>query len=125
MDLTHNQRLVYECLQASQHALSAYDILDSLRAAGVKAPAQIYRALNKLIELELVHRIESLNAFVACEHADNNCDSILAVCDNCGIVSELEFPHFAQQLRKFGDRSGFSVQETVIELKGYCADCEH
>lgn len=64
--LTKNQALVMGALTHSDGPLSAYTILDKLRDQGFRAPLQVYRALDKLLEYGLVHRLESLNAFVAC-----------------------------------------------------------
>ena len=66
--LTKNQSLVFETLQRADQPISAYTILDRLRDHGFRAPLQVYRALDKLVEAGLVHRLESLNAFVACAH---------------------------------------------------------
>ncbi len=64
--LTRNQQLVLDRLAASPAALTAYDLLDQLRPAGLRAPVQVYRALETLGQRGLIHRIESLNAYVAC-----------------------------------------------------------
>ena len=71
--LTRNQGLVFDVLTHSEGPLSAYSILDKLRDSGFRAPLQVYRALDKLLEFGLVHRLESLNAFVACAHPDESC----------------------------------------------------
>ncbi|HSM41507.1 MAG TPA: transcriptional repressor, partial [Afifellaceae bacterium] len=62
--------MVFDTLLAADGPLSAYDILDRLRDKGFRAPLQVYRALDKLLALGLVHRLESLNAFIACAHPD-------------------------------------------------------
>lgn len=67
--LTRNQSLVLSVLEASGQPLSAYGILDRLREHGLKAPLQVYRALDKLLEIGRVHRLESMNAFVVCCHS--------------------------------------------------------
>ena len=63
--MTPNETLVYNLLRQTDTPLSAYSILDALRDQGVRAPLQVYRALNKLIERGAVHRIESVNGFGA------------------------------------------------------------
>jgi len=68
--LTRNQTLVQSTLLESESPMSAYQILDSLKAHGLNAPLQVYRALDKLVHLGLVHRLESINAFVACQQHD-------------------------------------------------------
>ncbi len=59
-DLTRNQSLVLDTLSQSGGPLSAYTILDQLRDHGFRAPLQVYRALDKLVEFGMVHRLESL-----------------------------------------------------------------
>ena len=67
-ELTKNQSAVFSALRGAGKPLGAYEILDQVRDQGFRAPLQVYRALQKLMELRLVHRIESRNAFVACDH---------------------------------------------------------
>ena len=67
LKLTRNQQLVYDALTGAKTPLSAYTLLDQLRDAGFRAPLQVYRALEKLIEIGQVHRLESINSFVACQ----------------------------------------------------------
>ncbi len=77
-DLTRNQSLVFNALDGASGPLSAYDILDKLRADGFRAPLQVYRALDKLVEYGMVHRLESLNAFVACATAVSTAFSVIS-----------------------------------------------
>ena len=65
-DLTKNQKIVLNLLQSSGEPLKAYSILDSLKKEGLKSPLQIYRALDKLVELGRIHKIESKNSFIVC-----------------------------------------------------------
>ncbi len=91
--LTKNQALVFEVLEKADGPLSAYTILDKLRDHGFRAPLQVYRALEKLLEYGVVHRLESINAFVACAHPDQNCHShgivAFAICESCGHVMRI------------------------------------
>jgi Fur family zinc uptake transcriptional regulator len=67
-ELSNNERLVLDVLGRENSPKSAYMILDVLRGSGFRAPLQVYRALEKLIGMGRVHRLESLNAFIACNH---------------------------------------------------------
>ncbi len=69
LKLTRNQSLVLSVLQSSEQPLSAYSILDRLREEGLRAPLQVYRALEKLLQAGRIHRLESKNAFVVCCHS--------------------------------------------------------
>jgi len=66
--LSRNQGQVLSCLRKAKEPLSAYAILDRVRVAGISHPPTVYRALNELIQLGMVHRLQSRSAFVACGH---------------------------------------------------------
>ena len=76
--LTKNQLRVLEKLEASSGPLSAYTLLDQLREHGFRAPLQVYRALDTLVKSGFVHRLESLNAFVACAEPHDHGHSMTA-----------------------------------------------
>ena len=124
-DLTRNQELVLGTLTQSSAPLSAYDILDRLRADGLRAPLQVYRALEKLTERGLAHRLESLNAFVAC--ADSHCHRkgliAFAICENCGRVNEFADEQIEDRLSAWTAQTGFKVERTTMEIRGRCAEC--
>ena len=121
--LTRNQSLVLELLRGEQRAMTAYQILDALRAEGLRAPAQVYRALAGLQEREEVHRIETLNAFVACQHKDHARLTGFAICDNCHTIWDLALPGDAE-LKALADSKGFETREVTVELHGLCNDCK-
>jgi len=124
-DLTRNQGLVLGTLTGSSGPLSAYDILDKLRADGLRAPLQVYRALDKLVERGLAHRLESLNAFVAC--ADEHCHRkgliAFASCSECGKVNEFADAVIEERLGNWAGDQGFKVERTTMEIRGKCAQC--
>ena len=126
MDLTKNQSLVMNALAASDEPLSAYTILDKLREHGFRAPLQVYRALDKLVEFGLVHRLESLNAFVACSHpgCDGHQTIAFMICDRCGQVDEITDPALARRLKKLADEAMFALGNSTIELRGLCQSCQ-
>lgn len=123
--LTKNQAHVMNALKNADAPLSAYTLLDELRAEGFRAPLQVYRALEKLVELGMVHRLESLNAFVACSHprcSDHKAAAFM-ICDTCGQVNEISDPKLTDQLQNLAQNSDFSVKKSTIELSGSCQDC--
>lgn len=123
-NLTKNQKRVFEYLMAQNAPLSAYDILDALRAEGIRAPAQVYRALQSLQQQGLVHRLESLNAFVACNHDHGRETSIiLAYCTDCGAVREFNNKVISGQLTDWAKQQQFKVEGAAVELRGHCRDC--
>jgi len=126
-DLTRNQTLVFDVLQHEQGPLSAYTILDRLRDEGLKAPLQIYRALDKLIEIGCVHRLESVNAFVACRHFDeeehNSSLVAFAICKKCGTAIEFGDEGIAAQVQAQMESLHFLAQNVTLEISGLCRHC--
>ncbi len=125
-DLTKNQSLVMGALTKSDGPLSAYTILDQLRDHGFRAPLQVYRALEKLVEFGMVHRLESLNAFVACRHpgCDNQVTIAFMICEKCGQVHEITDGHLTGRLKHLAAQAGFALKKTTIELRGICRKCQ-
>ena len=124
--LTKNQSLVMGALTSSEEPLSAYTILDKLRDDGFRAPLQVYRALDKLLESGLVHRLESLNAFVACRHdecADHG-QTIFMICEDCGKVSEATDSSLTKRIKTLAVDAHFALKKATIELRGICLTCQ-
>ena len=123
--LTKNEGLVLARLEAASGPLSAYGLLDLLRDDGFRAPLQVYRALDGLIRGGLVHRLESLNAFVACAgpHVHGHLTTAFAICDACGQVEELSNPLVGDALDGMIGETGFAARKAVIEFRGTCARC--
>ena len=127
-ELTKNQSLVLGALRGAAMPQSAYDILDRLRGDGFRAPLQVYRALEKLKELGLVHRLESINAFVACSDPHDHTAhahgvTAFAICDSCGQVTEFHDHTIEHRLQLWQDASHFKPQKTTIEIRGACKQC--
>lgn len=119
------QSSVLAVLRRGREPQSAYDILALLRKKHPKiAPPTVYRALAALTEGGKVHRIESLNAFVACQCHGHLQASVLSVCKACGIVEESLAPDLLKALTGFAQKNGFAATHHVIELHGVCAACD-
>ena len=118
-------RKVFEFIESSKSPLGAYDLLNdqNLRTIGFKAPTQIYRALKQLLDLRLIHKVESLNAFVACCKEHEKGPSILAICDNCGQVQDIPAEDLAAQVEREVGKKFPGLKELNIELKGVCEAC--
>ena len=123
--LTRNQQLVLSTLSGSEVPMSAYSILDNLRGDGFRAPPQVYRALDKLVETGLVHRLETLNAFVACAHEQCHKAGLIAfaICDSCGQVSEFSDKMVSKGLAAWSEANGFKRSKTTLEIRGDCSAC--
>ncbi len=114
-------------LNKADMPLSAYSILDGLREFGFKAPLQVYRALDRLIELGKVHRIESMNAFIACEHSLCKVSDMTAftICDKCEKVSEVKDKELSDYMHLRAEKFGLQAPKTNIEFHGLCSHCSN
>ena len=120
--LTHADR-VFQFLKSQKKPISAYQILESLRSEGVAAATTIYRALDKLNSLGLVHRIESLNAWTVCCGSHNNKTPVFEICNDCGNVEEHLDQELTLNINKLSSKTGFKPNNQVLEIHGLCGDC--
>jgi Fur family transcriptional regulator, zinc uptake regulator len=121
--LNVNEKRVLAVLKRCGKPASAYEIIGDLKPQGVVAPPTVYRALGRLMEEGLIHRLESLNAFVACTHTHRNDAIGFAVCDECGTVEEFESQKLTGILHDWAENAQFALRQTIIELRGRCAAC--
>ena len=123
--LTSLRRRVLELVLKERHAVKAYELLMKLgQEYGAQQPPTIYRALDFLLQQRLVHRVERLNAFVACHHPGKPHDFQLLICDGCGVVKELEISEISQGLMVEAMRMRFQVTRQTVEVHGRCFDCQ-
>lgn len=125
MELSQNQKLVMTVLEKKAAPLSAYMILEELRGEGLKAPLQVYRALEKLMSFGLVHRLESLNAFIACSHryCERSGTSAFVICDKCEHVQEICDDSVSAFLANLAQKAKMKTSKSSIELHGICDGC--
>jgi Fur family transcriptional regulator, zinc uptake regulator len=124
--LTDIRKQVFEALAAAPRAMGAYDLIDALANLGHKrlAPISIYRALDFLMEAGLAHKIESLNAFVACPHLHGRDDMVVfLICDSCGRVEEATSDSVSRAIMGLAKARAFAPRGQVIEMRGRCAAC--
>jgi Fur family transcriptional regulator, zinc uptake regulator len=122
---TPQRRRVLEIIAGSHEALGAYEILSRL-AGGERAPAPVvvYRALEFLVREGLVHRMESLNAYVACAAETRGHRAQFLICQRCRSVAELRSPAIDAAIHAGAEAAGFSVLRPVVEIGGLCRACE-
>jgi len=116
-----NEEQVYGVLLKATGSMSAYEILTKLQNTNVKAAVQVYRALDRLITQNRVHRIESLNAFIACRCESHSSPAGFYICDTCGSACEFDSSPALGALHSVDN--GFKVQKASIELRGLCNRC--
>ncbi len=121
--LTPLRRKVLTLLLESEGPSKAYDLLQQLGDDGAAKPPTVYRSLDFLLEMGLAHRIESLNAFVACGHWKHGHAAVFLICDSCGSAGEL---HAGDSVKKLGQEAEgvkFKMRSAIIEIRGLCAGC--
>lgn len=122
--LTEIRKRVLELVWQRHGPVGAYDILDSLRDENRRAqPPTVYRALDFLIEHGLIHRIESLNAYVGCAHPGQGHHGQFLICHSCRRVGEMDDPDIASLVAEKAKKLGFAAIEQTVEISGLCPDC--
>ena len=125
--LTKNQQIVLDLVEKSSEPLKAYSILFNVQKKGLKAPLQVYRALDKLVEIGKIHKIESRNAFVACK--SSNCvvsnATAFSICESCEKVTEINNSKLSKYLSNFKDNSGMNYSKYNLEFFGLCKKCKN
>ena len=125
-NLSKNQQIIFDLINKSSEPLKAYTILFSVQKKGIKAPPQVYRALDKLVETGKIHKIESKNAFIACNNSDCEISNATAfsICDNCEKVKEIKNLKLSKYLTNFEDNSGMKYKKYNLEFFGLCKNCK-
>ncbi|MHA6344597.1 Fur family transcriptional regulator [Roseivivax sp. CAU 1761] len=126
LQLTAVRRRVLEMLLAEHKAMGAYEILDRLRDEGLGSqPPVAYRALDFLVSNGFAHRIERLNAFVACTRGTAGHAPAFLICRTCRRVVEADSDPQAGELGRAAAATGFAIEAAVREAVGLCPDCAH
>ena len=124
--LSKNQKIILEYIQKNKKPVKAYSILSNVQKKGINAPPQVYRALDKLIEIGKIHKVESQNSFVACKTSD--CETphatAFSICDSCDEVSEINDPKLFKYLLDYKDNNGIKFDGYNLEFFGTCKFCE-
>lgn len=126
-ELNETQRRVHRILASAGNPLTAYEVLDRMRAEGAVTPPTVYRSLDRLIGKGLAHRLESLNAYVACaqphEGHHHGHSAAFAICERCGLVKEFCDEGLNERLEDWSDGHAFSPRKITVEIRGFCPDC--
>lgn len=122
--LTALRRAVLELIWRGHEPVGAYALLDDLRGSHANAaPTTIYRALDFLAAHGLIHRIESLNAYIGCDHPERPHTSQFLICARCSTAAEIDAPQVTKALARKADEIGFAVTRQTVELSGLCPAC--
>ncbi len=124
MRFTRLRRRILELVWEQHQPVKAYDLLARLREerAGA-APPTVYRTLDFLLQQGLIHRVESLNAYIGCGEPGHRHPVQLLVCRGCSAVAELADEEIARLLQRKAGALGFQADTAVVELEGVCPQC--
>jgi len=124
VQLTPIRHQVLELIWESHKAVKAYELLDRIKPLQPAAkPATIYRALDFLIEQGLIHRVESLSAFIGCNCSGYQHEQLLLICKRCHEVEERSAGNVMNALAQEIRMAHFIVHSKAIEIHGICAKC--
>ena len=122
--LTELRRQVLELIWRRHEPVGAYDLLDALKVTHRRAaPPTVYRALDFLIDQGLVHRLESLNAYIGCTKPEELHAGQFLICTRCDSIGELDDAEIAEAVIRRAATLGFTVERQTIEVRGICAQC--
>ncbi len=125
LNFTPVRRRALEILLREHRALGAYDLLGHLSAEGLGSqPPVAYRALDFLVKAGFAHKIEALNAYVACSHLGADHAPAFLICRSCNSVAEADTALAAGRLGDAADAAGFMIERTVVEAQGLCPACQ-
>ncbi len=117
---------VFEIVLASHRPIGAYDILNELARSADRrkfAPPTVYRALDFLMGLGLVHRIGTLSAYAACFATERRHHMYFLLCKACGCAAEIEDGALKTALSRAAEAAGFAAERETVEISGLCRDC--
>jgi Fur family transcriptional regulator, zinc uptake regulator len=123
VELTRNQQEILSCLRTAKEPLGAYAILDRVRAAGIAHPPTVYRALNELMQLGMVHRVPSRGPFIACTHGSCDGQIAFAICRKCQKVVEVPLHTGQQAILQSLFPKDIAIESVTLELAGLCRAC--
>jgi Fur family zinc uptake transcriptional regulator len=105
--------------------MGAYDLLAVLTKDGQSAqPPVAYRALDFLVSAGFAHKIERLNAYIACCHLGADHTPAFLICRNCRAVGEADASQVEVRLDAAAQAVGFQIERTVVEAEGLCPSCQ-
>ena len=117
----------YAELLLANGALTAYELIHALEKRQERkiAPLTVYRHLDFLMRVGLVHRIESTQSYFACQHPEAPHDSQYLLCSDCGRVEEVHSESVGSELGRITSKHGFKPARVVVEISGLCEACHH
>lgn len=123
--LTPARLAAYAEMLACGRPISAYELIGLLEQRQERkiAPLTVYRHLDFLMQTGLVHRLQSTQTYLACEHPDHAHEIQFLLCSSCGRVDEVESRGLETLLSEIAQERGFRPDNAVVEVRGLCGAC--
>ena len=119
------RKRIFELIWSNHKPVLAYDLLSQLRDEKRNAePPTVYRVLDFLLEHHLIHKIETLNAYVGCQYPDRPHLSQFLICSKCNQFTELDASSIRNSINHEAEKAGFDVAHQTIEISGTCPQCK-
>tara|TARA_B110000459_G_scaffold167266_1_gene185745 strand:+ start:76 stop:576 length:501 start_codon:yes stop_codon:yes gene_type:complete len=126
--LTPIREIVFKSIWSSHRPVGAYDIVDNLglnisTGKRIKAPS-VYRAIEFLMKLRLIHRIASLNAYIGRSFPEKVHNDFFLICRICRATAECSTDQINNIVLHAAARNGFIVEQEIVEIIGLCPECK-
>ena len=123
--LTPLREKVLALIWRNHQPLGAYDLIDMLAESSERriAPPTVYRTLDFLLNIGLIHRINSLNAYIGCSSPHTLHPSYFLICTHCKNASEITTSVISQAIDDIGRQAHFSIKQQWLEVLGVCHEC--
>lgn len=123
--LSQPRREVLKIIATSPVPLRICDILSKLGLVfNNPKPPTVHRALEFWIKNNFIHKVESLNCYVACELEHTMCSSHFMICQICHNVSERSFTSLPELLLQESQKHDFLMRRFHLEIHGVCQSCQ-
>lgn len=124
--LTRLRKKILSLVWHSHRPLGAYQIMGLLEESSSRkkvAPPTVYRALDFLQEVGVVHKLHSLNAYLGSSRPFDNQPTAFLICSECGFTEETPNKAMVQTINLLASQQRFKVTNQVIEIMGMCVHC--
>ncbi|MEC8327542.1 MAG: transcriptional repressor [Pseudomonadota bacterium] len=126
---TQKRMEIFHTLVLANRALSPYELAHFCENDfSLSIPVvSIYRTLDLLVSVNLVHKLDLVNKYIACAHLEcqsHHPHSQFLICNVCQKVTEIHIPHtITSELSEHISKHGFQLKSPQYEFQGICQAC--
>jgi Fe2+ or Zn2+ uptake regulation protein len=122
--VTKPRTQVLEAIEKAEGPMSPYDIGRAMEGQGEHLDqVTIYRVINLLCSLNLVHKVFSRGGYVRCDLLEEEGCHRFLLCRGCGNLQEFHDEALCDQESQIAQKMGFQAEHHVTESSGLCKDC--